>query len=103
VLEAFRLLDAFDADKFKTAEPGSQSPFTQAGTAPQQNAGAVQSPAELQAQVAGQNQSTTAGEQATQVNVTVEGDSGVIKDVAAEAITEQELAAIRGTGGTQRP
>jgi len=39
----------------------------------------------------------------TQVNVTVEGDSGVIKDVAAEAITEQELAAIRGTGGTQRP
>jgi len=44
-------------------------------------------------------------------NVTVvnrfEGDSGMleefIKQKSGEAITEQELAAIRGTGGTQRP
>jgi hypothetical protein len=47
VIEAFRLLDAFDADKFETAEPGSQNPFVQAGTAPQQNAKAVQSPGKM--------------------------------------------------------
>jgi len=48
--------------------------------------------------------SSTGGGQSNQnVTVTLEGDTGFVKDAAAEVVDERERAAVRETGGTQTP
>jgi hypothetical protein len=84
VLEAFRLLDALDADKLETAAPGSQNPYVQPSAVPQQPA-----------QSGGQSQ--------TNVTVEVAGDTDVIDERATRVIEDQQRATTRGTGGVQRP
>ncbi|AFH21849.1 hypothetical protein OSG_eHP11_00010 [environmental Halophage eHP-11] len=47
--------------------------------------------------------STGVGQPNQNVTVTLEGDTGFVKNAAAEVVDERERAAVRETGGTQTP